>query len=85
MDARRERHGADSLEALFEGASKLIVGRGAKSWELSLGKGADREEIERLALGPTGNLRAPAARVGKTWLVGWSEEAWAGFLGPKTR
>lgn len=31
----------------------------------------DREELLSLLLGPTGNLRAPTARVGRTLLVGF--------------
>jgi len=31
-------------------------------------------------LGPTGNLRAPTLRAGKTVLVGFNEEAWARAL-----
>jgi hypothetical protein len=31
-------------------------------------------------LGPTGNLRAPCLRVGKTVLVGFNEEAYARTL-----
>ena len=31
--------------------------------------------------GPTGNLRAPTARVGKTLLVGFNEEAYRQVLG----
>ena len=33
--------------------------------------------IAALALGPTGNLRAPAMRLGKTWMIGFNEEAYA--------
>ena len=32
-------------------------------------------------IGPTGNLRAPTARVGRTLLVGFSEEAYRRVLG----
>lgn len=32
-------------------------------------------------LGPTGNLRAPTIRSGKTLLVGFNEEAYKGTLG----
>ena len=32
-------------------------------------------------LGPTGNLRAPTVRSGKTILVGFNEEAYAEALG----
>jgi len=34
-------------------------------------------DIAAVALGPTGNLRAPAARVGQTWLIGFSEEIYS--------
>ena len=37
----------------------------------------DPEEIAAAALGPTGNLRAPAIRTGKTWLIGFNEEAYS--------
>ena len=33
-------------------------------------------ELEKVVLGPTGNLRAPAIKTGKTWLVGFHEEAY---------
>jgi hypothetical protein len=32
-------------------------------------------------LGPTGNLRAPTARVGKTLVVGFNEEAYGRIFG----
>ena len=32
-------------------------------------------------LGPTGNLRAPCLRVGKTVLVGFNEEAYTAVFG----
>ena len=32
-------------------------------------------------MGPTGNLRAPTARVGTTLMVGFNEEAYAEVLG----
>jgi hypothetical protein len=31
-------------------------------------------------LGPTGNLRAPTARVGKTLVVGFNEDVYSGLL-----
>ena len=33
--------------------------------------------LGKIAIGPTGNLRAPAIRTGSTWLVGFNEEAYA--------
>ncbi len=81
MDARKTRYGAADLDELFAGATKVIVAKGKKSAELDPRDADDRDELARAALGPTGNLRAPAARVGKTWLVGWGDPAWPERLG----
>lgn len=35
-------------------------------------------------LGPSGNLRAPTIRMGKTLLVGFSEDAYKEFLSEKS-
>ena len=35
-----------------------------------------RDELKKLVLGPTGNLRAPALRKGKTLMVGFHEETY---------
>lgn len=44
---------------------------------LSFSPGKDPlADIAAVALGPTGNLRAPAIRTGKTWLIGFNEEAY---------
>lgn len=45
-------------------------------------KGADtasKEAVEAM-LGPTGNLRAPTLRAGKTVLVGFNDETYSGIL-----
>ncbi len=34
-----------------------------------------------VVLGPSGNLRAPTARVGKDWYVGFGVETWTELLG----
>jgi len=39
-----------------------------------------RAELLALLLGPTGGLRAPTLRVGRTLLVGFAEEAYAKVL-----
>jgi len=40
----------------------------------------DDETLLSHMLGPTGNLRAPVIRKGKTLLVGFNEEAYADLL-----
>ena len=48
---------------------------------LDLRKGeADRAMLARLLLGPTGNLRAPTLRKGRTLLVGFDEATYTEVL-----
>ena len=65
----------NDARALLEQASKLIVAKGKKLDEFA---GAERKSAAAVAamLGPTGNLRAPTVRVGKTLVVGFSEAAY---------
>lgn len=35
----------------------------------------DEAELRKVAIGPSGNLRAPTLRTGKTWHVGFSDDA----------
>ena len=78
VDARKTRYAGSDLEDLFDGASKVIAARGKSHVVFDMKKDPpDPAELEKRTLGPSGNLRAPAARIGKTWLVGFSEDAWA--------
>lgn len=67
--------GRDQAAELARGASKIVVAKGRKVTELRGGK-ADAEIVAAM-LGPTGNLRAPTVRAGKTVLVGFEEAAWS--------
>jgi len=76
------RYEAGDLPGLFAGAESVTVGKGAKSRTFSKRDGTmDAAELTAAALGPSGNLRAPAVRVGKRWLVGYCEPAWTEFFG----
>jgi len=57
----------------------VIVAKGKKVRTFAPGKKADAEIVEAM-LGPTGNLRAPTIRRGKTVLVGFEDDAYAGAL-----
>lgn len=82
MDARKERYGAQDLDALFSGANRLIAVRGKKAQTFDLKQGDfERADFEKSVLGPTGNLRAPAMRMGKTWLVGFGEPTYDEIFG----
>ena len=81
-DAKKERYAKKDLKKLLDGASKLVVAKGKKVESFDLRKDPpSAAEIASVALGPTGNLRAPAIRSGKTWLIGFNEEAYAEALG----
>jgi len=78
VNASKERYGKSELRALFDGASKVIVAKGKKVITLDLAKDPPGlAELAALALGPTGNLRAPALRTGKTWLIGFHQDTFA--------
>ncbi len=70
----------DALEML-KGADVLIAARGKKVERIDLrAEKPDKATVERLMLGPTGNLRAPTLRVGRTILVGFDEETYRKVL-----
>jgi hypothetical protein len=57
----------------------VIVAKGKKVDEFQPGGRAGRDVVDAM-LGPTGNLRAPTLRVGKTVLVGFDEETYGRVL-----
>jgi arsenate reductase-like glutaredoxin family protein len=63
-------------------ASKLIVARGKKVVTFNMKKDEPTdEELLKLIMGRSGNLRAPTLRRGKTVLVGYSADAYEQTLG----
>lgn len=58
----------------------LYVGRGKKTVTYSP-DAESREEILKVSLGRTGNLRAPAVRVGNTMFVGYNEAMYQELIG----
>ena len=67
--------GKSEAADLARSASKVVVAKGKKVSEFKGGK-ATADVVEAM-LGPTGNLRAPCLRVGKTVLVGFNDEVYA--------
>jgi hypothetical protein len=82
VNASKERIGAADLDRVFAGASRIVVAKGKKVEVFEPGKkDFDAAAMRDAVLGPTGNLRAPAVRMGKTWLVGFHEEEYGARLG----
>ena len=54
--------------------------KGKKISEFDVSDGVSAEAVEAM-LGPTGNMRAPTIRMGKTYLVGFNEEVFTAEFG----
>lgn len=60
----------------------LVVAKGKKRTQIDLTSDRpDDEALGKLLLGPTGNLRAPTLKVGKTVLVGFHEDVYTEVFG----
>ncbi len=79
VEARKQKIAGDDAWALLSAASEIVAGRGKKFQVFDPAKD-DREEILRICLGRTGNLRAPTLRIGDRLLVGFNEAMYAQYL-----
>ena len=80
VDARKNVIQAEGAWELFQGADSLHVGRGKKTVNFTP-DAETKEEILKVTLGRTGNLRAPTLRVGKKFYVGYNEEMYKELIG----
>lgn len=80
IDAKKTRFGPEDLDEVFAKGTKVVVARGKKVLEFKPSDEEQREAMTKVVIGPSGNLRAPTARVGKTFLVGFNEDMWADVL-----
>jgi hypothetical protein len=62
-------------EEIARNASRVVVAKGKQVEEFETAGKAPKAAVDAM-LGPTGNLRAPLLRAGKTVLVGFNDEAW---------
>lgn len=82
QNAKKETIAAAEALVIAKKATEIFATKGRKVVSLNLKK--DRptdEEIAALVVGPSGNLRAPALRVGNKLLVGFDQETYAKFIG----
>lgn len=86
MNASKVRYDADAALALLAGIDTLIATKGKKveTFDLAADRPDDETLLARL-LGPTGNLRAPTARVGRTLVVGFNPDVYARLLNNESR
>ncbi len=85
-DAGKERRGRKEALELAKSVETIVVGKGKKVITFDMkAKPPDDETLLSHLLGPTGNLRAPTLRRGKTLLVGFSEKAYHQVLAKNSR
>lgn len=79
-DARVERFDRKQALKLGRSVGRIIATRGQKLEALDVKKDVPDDAILKLLIGPTGNLRAPTLRIGRTLLVGFNEQAYLDAL-----
>jgi arsenate reductase-like glutaredoxin family protein len=81
VDARKKKMGEKEALALAEQVDVIYATKGTRVFEVDLRKGTPDAVILRdLLIGPSGNLRAPTLRAGKTLLVGFNEATYTRIL-----
>jgi len=77
VDAGKVKLGrADALK-LARAAERVIATRGAKIFTFDMKKDRPSDgELLAVLLGPTGNLRAPTIRLGRSLLVGFNAKSY---------
>jgi arsenate reductase-like glutaredoxin family protein len=68
-----QKLGKSDARALLRAASKLYVAKGKKLDEFSVASSISAAAVDAM-LGPTGNLRAPCLKLGKSIVVGFNED-----------
>jgi arsenate reductase-like glutaredoxin family protein len=79
--ANKNRLGPEAALRLAGEVDRVVVMRGRKRIEFDMRNARPQdEELLKVMLGPTGNLRAPTVRRGRTLLVGFDSGAYGDAL-----
>ena len=82
VNARKTRFGLADGVKMLEGMNELYATKGKKVIHIDLKKEKPSHELlKSLLIGPSGNLRAPSFKVGKTMVVGFDEATYAEIFG----
>jgi arsenate reductase-like glutaredoxin family protein len=82
INAKKETHQESHALALLKEVNELYAAKGKKVVHINLKKDKPTtEDLKKLVLGPTGNLRAPTLRKGKTLMVGFHAETYEQLFG----
>ncbi len=82
MNAKQDTHSEKQALELLKSVNEIYAAKGKKVVHVHMKRDKpSAEELKKLILGPTGNLRAPTLRIGKTLFVGFHEETYENVLG----
>lgn len=82
VDAKKKTMSAAQALALAKQVDEIIATKGKQVVHLDLRRERpDPETLKRLLIGPSGNLRAPTLRIGRTLVVGFDEKTYRSLLG----
>ncbi len=74
VSANKTRLPLEKAMDLISGVDEIYSAKQTKVQHLNLKDKPSKDEIASFILGPTGNLRAPAIKSGKTLIVGFNKE-----------
>ena len=81
-DAKKATMTARAALALAQDVDEIYAAKGKRVVHLDLRRAKpDAAALRGILLGPTGNLRAPTLRTGRTLIVGFDEGTYAKLLG----
>ena len=80
VDARKEPLAGEAAWKVLAGVREILVAKGS-TYQVFDPRTDGKEAILAQALGRTGNLRAPALRIGDRLLVGFSDGLYAQLAG----
>ena len=81
MIANKVKFNREEALALARKGDFVWVSKGKKLLRFSLKEGVSDDDLAKVILGRAGTLRAPALRVGKTFVVGFHAEGYAELFG----
>jgi arsenate reductase-like glutaredoxin family protein len=80
-DAKKDTIRGDAALGVLEDVDELYAAKGKRVVHVDLRRGKPpRAELLGLLLGPTGNLRAPTVRKGRTLIVGFDDATYRQVL-----
>ena len=79
VNAAKDTVSGDAVWDLVKNSEKIVVASGKKLVEYT--PADDKEEIIAKISGRTGNLRAPALKIGNSYYIGFNEELYSSKIG----